>query len=389
MIKQLEIQKFLRNNEDGVRKLKQAPYNLMTNETNELVLFKYNQIDSDFKYDICKEARGIILERDTWNIVCYAFDKFFNYGEQYAAKIDWDSAKIFEKIDGSIIKVYYYSGEWRIATNSTIDASTAESKLPGFSFKDLFLDALGGSIKFFDLTMKLNPLLTYIFELTTPHNRVVVDYGNESQLTLIGIRNNLTLEELDIDDKDFINNIILYTENNLKLPKTYDKNSIEKLVELADDYNKSGFDFEGFVVVDKYFNRIKIKSPKYVRYHYIISTSSPKRFVEIFLNNETEEFETYVDEFPPWIKSDYFQLKDKFKRFYEIIETNGNSFRGMSENMTRKELALNIQRHSTPMLQGYMFRMIDNPTLSVLEILKSKEGAAKRIAELLEKFKSN
>jgi len=78
----------------------------------------------------------------------------------------------------------------------------------------------------------------------------------------------------------------------------------------------------------------------------------------------------------------------RFKRFYEIIETNGNSFRGMSENMTRKELALNIQRHSTPMLQGYMFRMVDNPKSSVLEVLKSKEGAAKKIAELLEKFKN-
>ena len=27
-----------------------------------------------------------------------------------------------EKVDGSLIKVFYYDGEWRVATNGTIDA---------------------------------------------------------------------------------------------------------------------------------------------------------------------------------------------------------------------------------------------------------------------------
>lgn len=60
-----------------------------------LVLFKYNQIESPFAEKIVCECRGVILdESNDWNIVSRPFNKFFNHGEGHAAPIDWATAQV-------------------------------------------------------------------------------------------------------------------------------------------------------------------------------------------------------------------------------------------------------------------------------------------------------
>jgi hypothetical protein len=49
----------------------------------------------------------LILELDTWKVMSLAFKKFFNSEEGNAHKIDWNTAKVLEKLDGSLIQVYY------------------------------------------------------------------------------------------------------------------------------------------------------------------------------------------------------------------------------------------------------------------------------------------
>jgi hypothetical protein len=70
---------------------------------NNLVLFKYNQIESPFSEQIVRECRGIILdENDNWNVVCQSMSKFFNLGEGHAATIDWTTARVQCKVDGCL-----------------------------------------------------------------------------------------------------------------------------------------------------------------------------------------------------------------------------------------------------------------------------------------------
>lgn len=80
-----------------------------------LVLFKYG-IMANFSDPIVCECRGIVLdENDNWNVVSRAFDKFFNHGEGHAANIDWDTARVQEKLDGSLCVMYHYDGAWHVA----------------------------------------------------------------------------------------------------------------------------------------------------------------------------------------------------------------------------------------------------------------------------------
>lgn len=64
--------------------------------------FKYDQLISPTMMSLpeVQECRGLILENDTWNVLSMAFEKFFNSEEGNAAKIDWNTAHVLEKLDG-------------------------------------------------------------------------------------------------------------------------------------------------------------------------------------------------------------------------------------------------------------------------------------------------
>ena len=108
----IQIVNFIKENPNWEKLLSSKPYSLSIKRKDSRILFKYSQIDSDPSLEIVKEARGLILEDGTWNIVAYPFKRFFNYGEPNAAAIDWTSARVQTKEDGSLIKVYFYNGEW-------------------------------------------------------------------------------------------------------------------------------------------------------------------------------------------------------------------------------------------------------------------------------------
>ena len=139
-----KIGKFIAENKDWESILTNKPYCLKIQRDDQYVLFKYNQIESDFSNPIVKEARGIIFKEGFCNYsVCYAFNKFFNYGETNAATINWNSATVTEKIDGSLIKLWYDNKQWHISTNGMIDAYKAYySNIENANFGNLFEEAL-------------------------------------------------------------------------------------------------------------------------------------------------------------------------------------------------------------------------------------------------------
>ena len=88
-----------------------------------LILFKYNQIASDMNLPIVQECQGVILdEADDWRVVGRAYSKFINYGEPNAAEIDWVTARVQEKVDGSLCMAFEYKGSWHVATTGSPDA---------------------------------------------------------------------------------------------------------------------------------------------------------------------------------------------------------------------------------------------------------------------------
>ncbi|MBP5785213.1 MAG: hypothetical protein J6W16_06495, partial [Methanobrevibacter sp.] len=69
MNKKLNIQWFIEQHQDWEKLLSEKPYCLIISREQwngmNLIMFKYNMINSDFNEPIVKECRGLILDEDT------------------------------------------------------------------------------------------------------------------------------------------------------------------------------------------------------------------------------------------------------------------------------------------------------------------------------------
>jgi hypothetical protein len=350
----LKLTNFIRNNANWEQKLQEKPYSLAIKRKGNFIMFNYNQIESDFYNPLVRECRGIILDEETLEIVCMGFSKFFNHGEVHADQINWNTARVQEKIDGSIIKLYNYNNEWNVSTNGTIDARDAglEDISKYNSYYDLFMQAVDNAEFNFDT---LDNNYTYIFELVSPFNRVVVPH-REIKIVHTGTRNNKTLQEVNL-------NI------GIDKPKEYGFKSIEECIRIASDLP---FIEEGYVVVDNNWNRVKIKSPAYVAVHHLKNNGvvTKKRVLELILKNEQEEFLGYYPEYTEIFN----EVEDKLNDF--IIDMD-NCIKFVDGNVieldTRKKYA---EYSNTTKCPPLMFNWLDgkiNTTNDWLNIQSSEK----------------
>lgn len=357
----LEVQKFILNNRiiwEG--NLERPPYNLRIGRNDGYVILKYDQIDSDFNEPIVRESRGLILdEHNDYKVVCKAFDKFFNYGEELAAEINWDTAKIQEKVDGSIMKLWWSERfmKWIVSTNGTIYAQNADVMFPKngiTNFRDMFMEVYNKK----EIRGEPQKDSTHVFELVGPQNRVVIPY-EEIELYYLTSVNNETFEEFQ--DESFIN---------FPVPLSYYFSSLEETVEFTktDDFNT--FRNEGFVVKDGNNNRIKIKTEDYLKIHRMRGETNPtpKRFLELLRMNEASEFLSYFPEY----KEDYDEFKERYIRYRKNLD-NLVDYYVTIKHLDRKDFASKAQKTIAP---AFMFGLLDgkysNPTGYLHDIHEKK-----------------
>lgn len=295
----LEVQKFL---QAGTLEQLEATFGINAKRHPEfpnLVMLKYSQTGSPMGERIVRECRGIILnEAEGWSVVSRPYDKFFNLGEGHASPIDWPSAKVYEKLDGSLITMYHYRG-WRVASSGMPDAGGPVGAGGGLSFAELFWRTW----KELGYAMPTDTGLCYMFELMSPHNRVVIPHV-ENKIVLHGARRVVDGGELLPESA---------AENGWSVVKSYplacESDCVAAALELKPMEN------EGYVVCDKHFNRVKIKSPKYVALAHAKEGCSPRRMLELVRQNESSEFLTYFPEMQPA----YDDVKERWERSLAMI----------------------------------------------------------------------
>lgn len=295
-----KLGQFCATHENWAELLTEKPYCLKIKEDGPYVIFNYDQIHSNFNNSIVQEARGIIFKKGYWkHPVCWAFNKFGNYGESYAPEIDWSTAFVTEKVDGSLIKLWWdWHGGWHISTNGTIDAFKAELndiKMPNFG--KYFIEALKRYSYFDDFVENLDPDLTYMFELVGPYNRVVIPYTHP-ELYFLGARNKYTGEEFTCDALT-MEQLGVFS---FRRPLIYPLTSLEDCVKATE---KMPWDYEGLVACDAQFNRVKIKSPAYVLAHFMRNNNviTRKHLIKIVLLNEVDEFLCYAADYKDVLQS--------------------------------------------------------------------------------------
>ena len=351
---------FIQNHpNDWEEKLSSDPYNLKISRDGPYVMFKYNQLSSDFSNPIVREARGIIFREDNWKCVRRAFDKFFNYGEPNAAEIDWDTAKVQTKIDGSLVSAWFNDKKWHYSTNGTIDAYkalTGDIKLP--TFGDVLEEAFrnnGISKEIFE--QSASKLVCYTFELVSPQTRVVIPY-EKPDLYFIGYRTMKT--ECEMNPKESLVSAFF------KTPKEYDFHSAQDVVDSAKELP---WDEEGYVVVDSNFNRVKIKSPAWLVAHYARSNNSISKesLIQVILDGEQEEFLVYANDYREKLESVEQEMED-------FVKDLDDAAREM-----KKKYAAEVIKYPKS-IQPYLFSKVNNQNAS--DWVKENMSASKWIKYL-------
>lgn len=282
-----------------------------------LVQLKYSQIDSPMGEPIVRECRGLIVdETDDWKIVAAPYGKFFNFGEGHAAPIDWPTARVYEKLDGSLMYLYFYRGEWRVASSGLPDAAGRVHESEG-TFADLFWKTwrqLGYSMPAEQASDQ-----TLLFELMSPLNRVIVPHA-QPRLVLHGARSRLDGREFRPEE--------IATRYGWECARSFPLATLDDC--LAAAHALDPMKFEGYVVCDGNFNRVKVKSPQYVALAHLKGALSGRRFLEIIRANESDEFVAY---FPEW-RHAYDHVRREFDGLCAALEADFSRLKEIPDQKT-------------------------------------------------------
>lgn len=295
------------------------------------VHLKYKQIESPMSMPEVQDARGLVLNKSDWSVLSLAFRKFFNVGEGNGEPIDWSTARVFEKLDGTLVHVYFdhVLDKWCFGTTGTAEGEGsvdnfhwspdgATEKAFG-TFADLFWKAFTETTIFnFNGNVKLAfdhyRGYTLAFELCTPYNIVVTPHA-DFKVHLLGARKLDTLEEVPYEEVANIADVL-----GVKMPRTFDVTTVEDLMLMV---AKQPFSMEGVVACDANFNRRKLKNPAYVSVHYMREATAYWRIVDVVRSGEMDEYLAYFPgrkEEVEMIQGKWSSLISKMEELKELVQ---------------------------------------------------------------------
>lgn len=290
------------------------------NVRGHLVTLAYDQFEASMSNPIACMCRGMVITDDAFvakdasdsiqddcplpqaRILAFPFVRFFNYGQ---GDLVFKPEKVYEKLDGSMIVMYYddRSGSWRFGTRNVPDGSNTANG-GNTTFRNLVLKAAAkhygyedpssdGSLGIFWMRFSLKKGMTYVFELMTPENKVVVDH-KDYRLYLIGARSGSDggYQELDVEQVAASTGFDCAPSFKMKF-KDDPKDVLDTLVKFAN--MRDPLYHEGFVVLGENWQRLKIKSDAYVTYNKVHDLSQYD-ILNLILTGEIDDFMAMMPE---------------------------------------------------------------------------------------------
>lgn len=288
---------------------------------------------SDFLLPSALECRGIMFEVDKdynyVNLVCRPMKKFFNVNENlFTSDLELSNrtiANIYEKADGSLISTFLHNGSLRLKSKMTLDGEqvVAATKWLNLPCNELFKKALH-KLALDNYTVNL--------EWVSPLNRIVLLYP-EPKLVVLNIRHNYTGEYLRI-----LSNLNYILEKYLIKEVHCDNSKID--IESFINNIPNMIDIEGFVIVLKGEQRIKIKTLDYLRKHKCKeSVDNAKALIENILYESIDDVKSlFVDN--EFILNRIKEFENIVIPKYNHIDNTINLFYNSNKNLSRKDYAI-------------------------------------------------
>jgi RNA ligase len=244
-------------------------------------------------------SRGLIINRNTHEIIARPFAKFFNDNEEIAGFNDFartGPVSVTDKADGSMGILYQLPDEtWAVSTRGSMQSYQALHATEIYNAK-------------YAQTWSPRSDITYVFEIIYPSNRIVLDYGQMDDLVLLGAIDKATGRSVSLDEArvGWVGPVV----------QAFGFSSYEEVL-MADIPE----DREGFVVhfLDQ-DRRVKLKGSEYIRLHKIMTGVTKLRVWEnlIATNNMDSWLAMVPEEFADQVRSaanvliaDHQALKDE------------------------------------------------------------------------------
>lgn len=302
----------------------------------DLWILNYTPKTQSKKYwdDVTLSCRGLVVD-DQGEIIARPFRKFKNIEEHDSSEINLNQKyDVFEKMDGSLIILFYYYKrmEWIVASRNSFISE--QSVMARNFIKNSTLEMLDKS-------------KTFLFEIIYPENRIVVNYGDKRDIILLSVVDTKTGVEL------CYNGMFKKYSSYFTIVKKYDVGKINDLYKLKELEKEN---HEGFVVKFQDGFRVKVKFKEYVRLHGILTNVSNKTVWEYLMNGYdfNELLDKVPDEFYDWLMQTVKDLKYKYaeiekkalKEFIQIYyfeeTTNRKDFAMKAINSQYRSILFNI-----------------------------------------------
>ncbi len=273
--------------------------------------------------DATLNCRGLVLDADGF-IIGRSFKKFFSY-EQLNGVLPEGKFVVEEKLDGSMLLVFKYNGEFIAATRGSFESEQAVDARRFLNEKQLSRFVDDG--------------ITLVFEYISHLNKIVCRYDYEG-LVLLAAIDNESGEDIEIFNEGL----------EFKRPKIYTFNELDEILNYEED------NIEGFVLHYADNSRVKSKTALYKELHKYITGVSEKTIWESLKNGT---FYTWLEKCPDEMYGWVTEIKETLETQYKEIERSARD--NFVDFGNRKENALHYQNLPNP---GILFSILDGKDYS-------------------------
>jgi hypothetical protein len=229
-----------------------------------------------------KHMRSVVVNY-AGEVISAGFPKFTNWGENpdhFPVPNSLKHCTVVEKLDGSLLIVSKYNGQYILRTRGTVDASTMANGHELEIFKNTILSKLADNNDTWDYSV--------LFEWLSPINKIVLNYGEEPSWRLIGFINhiNYSLAQQDMLDA-------MAKKYGFDRPPTYTFSGVEDLLKDVDQWRGK----EGVVVYSKNDQMLhKVKGAWYLALHHMKSElSNIEKVIDVWLEQGMPDYQTFYN----------------------------------------------------------------------------------------------
>lgn len=297
--------------------------------------------------DITKNSRGHVFNIQTGECVAWTFTKFYNLNENKSSlfeNFDWKQPyEVYEKLDGWLGTLVRNNGRFEVASRGSFHSDGA---VWATSF-----------IQKYDLSF-LPDEVTLCFEMITPRQKIIIDYGDQETLYVLAAFNRKDRTEYPRKQVEE-----WAAKAGLPIVKKYEGMSIQDCLRIQ----KEEKDREGFVIRFQDGRRIKVKLDWYLGLAKILANTSPISMWEAMSKGKVrkEYLSMLPEEIMPMVNSYKETLESQYAMVLENVLACSKKF--ISERgRDRKKMGLDRGLLKGTWAQDAVFAVMDNKE-SVIE----------------------